>query len=178
MPPFVFDGFSILLKTLINAPLLYVAVIVFVRVSGKRTTSQLNNFDWILMVAMGSLVAAAMVQSVTLVESLFAILMLVLLQHGVTWISFRSERMEGMVKTEPRLLLADGHLLRGAMRRERVTEAELMSALRSNGLARFDQAQWVIFESDATFSVFPKQERTQPPTALKNVDGLAPLPKP
>lgn len=172
MPDIVFDGFGILLKTAINAPLLYGAIILFVRVSGKRTTSQLNNFDWIVTVANGSLVAAGLVQAVTLLESLAGIFSLVALQHLVTWASLRSPSVEGVVKATPRLLLAHGKPLRRAMRLERVTEAELMSALRQRGVQRLEDARYVILESNASFSVFPMAASEEDGSALTNVAGM------
>ena len=52
------DGFVPLLRVVISVPLIYFAVVAFVRASGKRTTGQMNGFDWIVTVAMGSLVAS------------------------------------------------------------------------------------------------------------------------
>ena len=52
-----------------------------------------------------------------------------------------------------------GQFVHENLRRERITISEVMAALRENGLISVDEAQWVILETDATFSVIKKGER-------------------
>ena len=42
----LFDGWEGILKILIAAPIMYISVVVAIRIIGKRSTSQMNNFDW------------------------------------------------------------------------------------------------------------------------------------
>ncbi len=168
-----YDGYENLVKTAINAPILYVAVVLMIRIAGKRSTAQMNNFDWIVTVAMGSLVGSGLVlEDVTLAETVFAIFALMALQYLFTLSAYHEKRFESLIKAQPRLLLARGRLLHDKMRQERVTESELMAALRNNGLYRLEDAQWVILESDASFSVVAMTEQMHDPTALSNVSGL------
>lgn len=174
MPEILFDGFGNFAQVIVNAPLLYCAVILFVRISGKRSTAQMNNFDWIVTVAMGSLVASGLIiDDVALAEAVFAILALMLLQYAFTWGAWHSPRIESLIKATPQVLLSDGILLRDGMRRERVTDGEIMAALRESGLDRMEDARWVILESDASLSVIPKSDAMPEPTALANVRGTA-----
>ncbi|MFI4896465.1 MAG: DUF421 domain-containing protein, partial [Phycisphaerales bacterium JB059] len=134
--------------------------ILLIRLSGKRTTSQMNNFDWIVTVAMGSMIASPiLIEKVTLADASLGIAMLLLLQFAVTRVSTRSDAFERLVKASPTLLAYNGSLLHGAMRRERVTRAEVMAALREGGLTRVDQVGAVVLETDASMSVLPRNER-------------------
>ena len=82
------DALSILLAV----PLLYLAVVLFVRASGKRTTGQMNGFDWIVTVALGSLMATGMLPGgASAVEVGLAIALLLALQWIVTWTVRRSK---------------------------------------------------------------------------------------
>ena len=73
MTEIFFDGWGGLLRILIAGPVIYLAIIVFIRFSGKRSTSQMNNFDWLVTVALGSLIASGIiVENVTVAESAFA----------------------------------------------------------------------------------------------------------
>ena len=134
MDKLFFDGVEPLLRILVSVPLMYFAVIAFVRVSGKRTTSQMNGFDWIVTVAMGSLVASGIVsRSVPLADALFAIALLLALQYAVTRTVRRSEAFAALIKSEPRLLVRDGRFLPKALAAERLTEGEVMSTVRGRG---------------------------------------------
>jgi uncharacterized membrane protein YcaP (DUF421 family) len=52
-----FSGWDSLLRTLVVGVLAYVALVVFLRISGKRTLSKMNAFDLIVTVALGSTLA-------------------------------------------------------------------------------------------------------------------------
>ena len=160
------------LRIALAVPLLYGAVIAFVRVSGKRTTSQMNGFDWVVTVALGSLVASGILPGgATAIEAGLAIALLFALQWLVTFAVSRSDLAEEAVKATPRLLLRNGRPLREAMLAERVNESELRAAVRASGHTRMEDVEWVILETDATLSVALKTDSSDPRTALTGVAG-------
>lgn len=153
-------------------PLLYVSVIVLVRISGKRTTSQMNGFDWVVTVASGSLVASGILPGgSSAIESVLALVILVALQWLVTFAVSRSDAAKAAVKATPRLLLRNGEFLRDAMAAERVSEAEVRAEVRSAGHTRIEDVEWVILETDASLSVAVQTDADGPRTALVGVAG-------
>ncbi len=154
-----FSDWSRLGNIALSALFFYVFIVALARVSGKRTTSQLNNFDWIMMIAVGSLAASGiLLKSVAVLDSAVAILALFLLQGVTTWLVLRSEMVRHLVNAEPTLLVRHGELLQAAMRKTRVSEAEIMSALRDEGIAKVESADWVILENDGTFSIIAARD--------------------
>jgi uncharacterized membrane protein YcaP (DUF421 family) len=51
--PLFYDGMGDLLRTVFSAAIMYSAVVLAVRIFGKRSASQMNNVDWIVTVAIG-----------------------------------------------------------------------------------------------------------------------------
>ncbi|WP_235962032.1 DUF421 domain-containing protein [Falsiroseomonas selenitidurans] len=152
----LFQDWTGLLRVLLVGSLAYPALVLFLRVSGKRTLAKLNAFDLVVTVALGSTLATVLLnRSVTLAEGLVALLLLIGLQFLVAWLSVRSTRFSNLVKSEPTLLLHQGRLLEEAMRRQRVTREEVLAALRSGGVATPEQAAAVVLETDGTMSVVP-----------------------
>lgn len=152
----LFDGWKGILQIAITAPLIYVSVILYIRVAGKRSTSQMNNFDWVVTVALGSLAASGMIlEDVSAAEALFAIGLLVFIQWVLTNIIYHNKTVAGWVKAQPAILVDRGSYKTGIMRKERVTEAEVNAAIRENGITDINKVQWVILETDATLSVIP-----------------------
>ena len=136
----------------------FVFIILVMRVSGKRTASQMNNFDWIVTVAMGSLAASGiLLKDVSIADASLAIGILAACQWGTTWLITRSERFARLVKPAPRLLADGGRMLTEAMHKERVSEAEILSRLRQQGYAQGSEAQWVVLETDGSLTVIPRQ---------------------
>jgi len=149
-----FSGWSGLWRTVVLGLLSYVSLLLFLRISGKRTLSKMNAFDLVVTVALGSTLATILLnKQVALAEGLVALLLLIGLQFCVTWAAVRSSRLESLVKNEPTLLLHQGEFLRGPMLQERVTESEIRSAVHGRGFADVEPRLSVILETDGTFSV-------------------------
>ena len=151
-----FDSWYGLLRVLVVGILAYTALVLLLRVSGKRTLAKLNAFDLIVTVALGSTLATVLLsKSVALVEGLAAFVLLAGLQYLVAWLSVRSSRFSDLVKSEPTLLLHRGRFLDGALRAQRVTRAEILAALRSSGAAEPGRVAAVVLETDGSLSVIP-----------------------
>lgn len=159
-------------RIVLAAPLLYVTLILLVRVSGKRTTSQMNGFDWVVTVASGSLVATGIMPGgASAIEAALALAVLIAMQWAVTFAVSRSGAAQEAVKATPRLLLRNGAFVRDAMLAERVSEAEVRAEVRSAGHTRLEDVEWVILETDASLSVAVKTDADAPRTALVGVAG-------
>lgn len=151
-----FDSWSSLLRVLVVGTLAYASLVVLLRISGKRTLAKLNAFDLVVTVALGSTLATVLLtQSVALVDGLAAFALLAGLQYAVAFLSVRSSRFDALVKSEPTLLLHRGRFLERAMRSQRVTREEVISALRSSAVARVEDAVAVVLETDGSLSVVP-----------------------
>jgi uncharacterized membrane protein YcaP (DUF421 family) len=127
-----FDSWSGLIRVVAVAPLAYAALVLTLRISGKRTLSKMNAFDLVVTVALGSTLATIILsKDVALAEGLVAFVMLVALQFVVSWMSVRVRTMNDLVKSEPTLLVRNGRLLAEQMRRARVVEDEVAATPRS-----------------------------------------------
>jgi uncharacterized membrane protein YcaP (DUF421 family) len=158
---------------LVVGTLAYAVLVLLLRATGKRTLSKMNAFDLVVTVALGSTLATVLLsKDVALAEGVLAFALLIFLQFAITWLSVRSERIQALVKAEPRLLLYCGHLLPEALRRERVTEEEVRAAARSQGIASLDEVAAVVLETDGSFSVLRRAE-SGGTSALANVAGYA-----
>lgn len=132
----------------------YVALVAVLRISGKRTLSKLNAFDFVVTVALGSVLASMLLSSsVSLTEGVTALALLAALQYAVAYSASRSRTVRTIVKSEPRLLVRDGRILPGAVRAERLSESEILQALRAAGHPRLEDVAAVVLETDGTLSV-------------------------
>ena len=149
-----FNGWFGLLRTGVVGTLAYAALLVFLRLSGKRTLGKMNAFDLIVTVSMGSTLATiALSPDVALVQGLLALALLITLQFVITWSSVRWGWVRRTVTGEPTLLLFRGEYLQAALRRARVTEDEIRAAVRSHGMPAVEKVEAVVLETDGSFSV-------------------------
>lgn len=144
----------------------YAALVFFLRVSGKRTLSKLNAFDFVVTVAIGSSFATILLsQDTPIGKGIWGLLVLILLQHGVTWLSVRSTTWLDLVKARPTLMLFQGRFLEENLLRDRVAKDDVHAVLRGNGHARFEEIYAVVLETDGSLSVIA-EEPQDPPSCL------------
>lgn len=149
----LFQNWSGIFRTILVGILAYVTLVLFLRVSGKRTLAKLNAFDLVVTVALGSTLSAILLQeSIALAEGAVALGLLILMQFLVTFISVRSHGFAKAVRSEPTLLAHDGSFCDQAMKRERITQEEALSAVRSAGGQDIESVKYLVLESDGTIS--------------------------
>jgi hypothetical protein len=145
--------------------LVYPALILVLRVSGKRTLAKMNAFDLVITVALGSTLATILLSAdVSLAEGVLALVLLVALQLAVAWVSGRVGWFRRTVKASPALLLHQGILLEEQLRAERVTAGEVRQAVRSQGIGGLELVEAVVLETTAASasSPAPKPARAAP----------------
>lgn len=149
-----YAGHEPLVRTLVIAVVAYPAMLFLVRVSGHRTLSKMNAFDMIVTIALGSTLASVITsESLALAQGLLAFFLLVFMQYGITFMVRRSSTIEHHVNGEPTLLFHRGRFLHRALDEARLTESNVLAAMRSTGASTTDDVESVVLETNGTISV-------------------------
>lgn len=152
-----FESWLGIWRIFVSSLVVYFILILFLRVSGKRTLSKWNAFDFIVTIALGSTLATVLMsKDVVIVEGILGLGLLVGLQYLITWFSVRSKTVRDLVKASPTLMLRDGKLIEKALKQQRITESEVLAAIRANGQAAKEDIAAVVLETDGSFSVIAK----------------------
>src|SRR4051794_14939078 len=152
--PFFFNGWYDIGRTVTLSIIGFTALIIMLRISGKRTLSKLNVFDFVFVVAVGSVFAATIIsKDVTLIEGILSLATLIGIQLILAELAARSRTAERIINGEPALLLSRGKFLTRALKKERITEEEVRAAIRAKGVNRVEDVDAVILENDGTLSV-------------------------
>jgi uncharacterized membrane protein YcaP (DUF421 family) len=152
--PFFFESWYNVERTVTLSIVGYVVLFTMLRVSGKRTLSKLNVFDFVFVVAVGSVFASMIIsKDVTLSEGVAALATLMLIQLVLAELAARFPKAERIINGEPTLLLSHGKFIPGALKRERVTEEEVRGAIRGEGVTRVEDVDAVTMENDGTLTV-------------------------
>lgn len=168
-----YHGHEPLVRVLVVGLLAYIALVFLLRISGNRTLSKMNAFDFIVTIALGSTLATVLLnKQVALAEGIAAFALLIFLQYAVTWSSVRWRPVRRTVTGSPRLVFHRGEFLPEAMRAARVTDEEVLAAARNAGLSSRANIHAVILETDGAFAVIPE------PGAAAGDSTLEPLDRP
>lgn len=146
---------DILLRGLILTVLAMFWVVVLVRVNGLRSFSKMTNFDFVMTVAVGSLLAGAS-QSTSwsaFAQSLAAMAALFVVQYVTARLRKGSDRLEALMQNNPVVLMRDGKILDEALNETRVGRSDLIAKLREANVLDFSEVRAVILETTGDISV-------------------------
>jgi uncharacterized membrane protein YcaP (DUF421 family) len=168
----ILGGWNDAVRAVISGVLAYTALVALLRISGKRTVAKWSAFDLIVTVALGSTLASTIVTgTVPVLQGAGAFVVLVALQFAITWLSVRLNVIQRVVKAQPALLVRDGKLEHEIMRRERVTEDEVLTAARRRGFGDLREVDAIVLETDGSFSVIGSIAADVAYSTLRGVHG-------
>jgi uncharacterized membrane protein YcaP (DUF421 family) len=170
----------VLVNTLLRSVVVYLAVVVALRVAGKRHVGQLSIVDFVLILLVSNAVQNAMVgPDTSLAGGIVAALTLIVLNWILTRAALGSSRLASAIEGEPTLLVRNGQVLDQHLHREGIRPAELEAAIREHGFDDVRQCRSVIEEADGSISVVPFSggggDKDKDPHAA-NEHRLPPLP--
>lgn len=157
-----FHNWSELLRIVVIGISGYISLILLLRLSGKRTLSKMNAFDFVVTVAIGSTLATILLnKKISLAEGVTAFIVLIGMQYIVAFLSVRFKTISSLIKSEPQLLYYDHDYMKKAMERERIMEVEILQAVRSQGIQSIEDVKAVVLETDGSMSIIKKSHSTQ-----------------
>ena len=157
-------------STLLAARTLLVAICLIVgfRLLGKRQIGQMNVYDLAMVMAVANGVQNAMTSGKgDLSVGIVCAGTLLLFGRVISMIFVRWTKLEHALAGMPTVMIIDGKMNLAHMKRERVTEDELMAALRMHGLCDPDEAKLAVLEVDGSLSIVPR-DAAEPALPLQN----------
>src|SRR5436190_20788491 len=133
----------------LRAVFLYFFIYLLTRVVGRRELSSLGPFDIILLIVMGDAIQQGLTQDdYSVTGAVTVITVFALLQVGMSYLSFRSRRLRGMLEGEPLVIVQDGKPIERNLRRERLALDEVMEEARATAqISSIDEIQFAIVEN-------------------------------
>jgi uncharacterized membrane protein YcaP (DUF421 family) len=154
---------SSLPEVALRTAIVYLFLITAIRLSGKREVGQMSVLELIVVLVISDAVQNSMVGDNTSIwGGLVAVIVLLGLDIALREISRRSRRVRKAVEGEPRLLVRDGRLLARALEEEGLEEEDVQAALREHGLARIEDVQLAVLETDGMISVIGRTPAGEP----------------
>ena len=151
---------DLFLRGLILTALAMIWVVVLVRINGLRSFSKMTNFDFVMTVAVGSLLAGA--SQATSWESFgqasTAMACLFLVQYTTARLRKASDRFEDLVQNDPIILMRDGRVIEEALSHTRVTRSDLFAKLREANVIKLADVRAVVLETTGDISVLQGEE--------------------
>jgi len=144
-------------ELIVRSAIVYAALIIILRATGKRQVGQLAPFDLVLLLVLSNAVQNSMNGGDnSLVGGLISAITLITLNHLVGIATFKSKRIEAIVEGRPLIIVHNGRVFEDVLARAKLTHHELDAALRQNGCTCVDEVRSAILENNGAISVIPR----------------------
>ncbi len=147
-----------LAEMIIRGTLMYIALFIILRIFLKRQTGGIGLADLLLVVIIADAAQNAFSKQYgSLSEGIVLILTIVFWDYVIDWMGYRFEWLGRWLHPRPLLLIKNGRLIRPNMEKETISEDELMSQLRKQGIETPAAVKKAYIEGDGHVSVIKKK---------------------
>jgi len=133
---------------------MYFFVIFVYRLMGKKEVGQLSIIDLIVSILIAELIALSIQTEKSIFTSIVPILVLVVVQIFISYITLKSEKIRNILDGKPTVIIKNGKLNFTEMSKLRYSLDDLLTQLRLQGVKSIDSVKYAILENNGNLSVF------------------------
>ena len=154
-----------ILEKIIRPILVYLALVVLLRIFGKRELAQLNPFDLVVLLSLSNTVQNAIIgndNSVT--GGVIGAITLLATNYLVVRFLFKHRRLDQLVEGKSTTLIDRGKILQKNLAKELLSHSELLTVLHRQGFDDVSEVEQCVLEPSGTFAVkrkLPAQDDVQ-----------------
>ncbi|MBO8172615.1 MAG: DUF421 domain-containing protein [Bacillaceae bacterium] len=140
---------------------LYFFILVVVRLMGKREIAKLSVIDLVVSIMIAEIAVLAIEDpSKPLLFELIPIVLLMVIQVVMAWLSLKSVKIRQLLDGTPTVLIANGKINDKEMAKLRYNFDDLLTQLREKDIKNVADVEFAILETSGKLSVFPKEKKT------------------
>lgn len=155
----MFSGYT---RIIISSISVYAFIVVAIRLFGKKELAQLSIFDLVFILLISNAVQNAMVGSDTSLQGgLVAASALFIFNYCFKLILYKFPKIGDIIQGEPLLLIYNGNINRKNITKAKITNEELMEAIREHGATTIEDINLAVLEVDGNISILSEEYRNK-----------------
>jgi uncharacterized membrane protein YcaP (DUF421 family) len=152
-----------LLVSVFRCVVLYIAVIIAVRIMGKRQIGELQPAELVITIMISELAALPLQDlNMPLIWSIMPMFLMVALELLMSTFTLKSMRFRAFCYGKPVLLIYQGKINQHELLRTRVSVEDIMEAMRNNGILKIEDIYTAVLETNGAVSIIPKPMAAPP----------------
>jgi uncharacterized membrane protein YcaP (DUF421 family) len=152
---------SLLVEIFVRTFIMFFLVLVFLRSTGKKGVRQLSIFEVAIIIALGSAAGDPMLNSESaIVPSLLVFLVILGMYRLITYLAFKSEKIESLLEGDPMYIIEDGQFTLEEEGDSNFAKDEFFAEMRAQNIEHVGQVKTALLESNGqvSFLFFSKDE--------------------
>ena len=157
LPLMAKEGPSAMILVIIRTLILYTAIVVLLRLMGKRQVGELQPYELVVIIMISELAAIPMQNTgIPLINGLIPIFVLVTAEITLSYISLKSVWARGVICGNPSVLIENSRIVESELRRLRINLNDLLEQLRQKGVPDVADVEFAILETSGELSLILK----------------------
>jgi uncharacterized membrane protein YcaP (DUF421 family) len=146
------------MDAVLRASAMYIALLILLRISGRRTLSEMTPFDFILLLVIGEATQQALLgEDFSMTHALLVITTLLFIDILLSIVKSKSPLSGNILEGVPSLIVVNGKPLEKELVKARLTVDDVLESARQNqGIGRLDQIKYAVLEVSGGISIVPK----------------------
>jgi uncharacterized membrane protein YcaP (DUF421 family) len=165
-----------LLEKILRPIVVYVALVVLLRIFGKRELAQLNPFDLVVLLSLSNTVQNAIIGNDNSVSGgLVGAFTLLAINYMVVRFLFRHRRLDQIVEGKSTVLIEKGKVQQKNLAKELLSHSELLTVLHRQGFDEVNEVEQCVLEPSGTFAVkrkVPAQDDVQYAELIRRLEHI------
>lgn len=146
-----------LLLVLFRTVLVLVILFILTRIMGKKQVSQMNIYDYIIGITMGSIAADISLDiEKSIVAGILSLLIYGLSGALVTYLTLKNIKIRRFINGVPCILMDNGKIIEANLRKEGIDINDLEEEARQNGYFDLSKVNYAVLEISGKISFLPK----------------------
>lgn len=142
-----------------RAIILFIVVFLVLRLMGKRELSQIQPFEFVIIVLIADLASGPMSdRNMTTFYGIVPILALLVMYMIFSFLLKTNKKVQNIMSGSPVILIEDGKLNEEEMKKQEYMIEDIMSQIRSRGVFKVQDVAYAVLETNGDLSVIPKSE--------------------
>lgn len=142
------------LELIVRCVVMYVLIILFLRLTGKRGVRQLSIFEVAIILCLGSIAGDPMfTEDLPLIQAVVVMASIMLLYRSTTWLMMKYQPFEDLVEGKSSYIVENGQLVIEEIQRGKMSHDEFFAEMRQQSVEHLGQVRVGLLESDGKFSI-------------------------
>lgn len=148
-----------IIKVILTSFLSAAALFIIAKIMGHKQMSQLDFFDYIAGITIGSIAAELATELENPLKPLVAMVVYGVITAVLTILTSKVSRMRKIINGTPTIIMNDGKLYRSNMKKAKIDLSEFLVMCRQEGYFNLSDIQTAIFEYNGRLTVLPKSAK-------------------
>ena len=152
---FIHDtSWSFAAEIVVRCVCMFIMIILFLRLTGKRGVRQLSVFELAIILSLGSIAGDPMfTEDLPLIQALLIMSVIIMMYRLTTWLMMKYQPFEDLLEGKSLYIVEDGVLVLEKIKRGKMSHDEFFAEMRQQGIEHLGQVRAGLLESDGKFSI-------------------------